>query len=81
MGQGPAEDIHKVVRIPRLHPGCQPLVLINYHRLNSKLKARELEINDLILDLSDGVSILPTSFGPSTPFSRSTPARHSLFTN
>ena len=30
-----------------------------YRRLNSKLKVREVEIADLILDLSDGVSLLP----------------------
>lgn len=42
---------------PSASPPC-PLVppLTTRHRLNSKLKVREVEINDLITDLSDGVS-------------------------
>jgi hypothetical protein len=54
MGQGPAEDIHQMVRIPRMHrAGTQ---LTAGCRLNSKLKTREVQIDDLITDLSDGVS-------------------------
>jgi hypothetical protein len=59
MGQGPAENIHQMVRI------CSParcgdlsLCYTADHtlcRLNSKLKTRNVEISDLITDLSDGV--------------------------
>lgn len=36
-----------------------PEDILTSHRLNSKLKAREVEIHDLVHDLSDGVR--PTS--------------------
>ena len=31
-------------------------LILFYFRLNTKLEARELEIKDLVVDLSDGVS-------------------------
>lgn len=57
MGQGPAENIHQMVR-----PGFDhflELLLTHDYRLNSKLKNRSVEISDLITDLSDGVCAPP----------------------
>lgn len=57
-----------------------------YRRLNSKLKVREVEIADLIVDLSDGVSLCPgpplhLSFFPLTPAPRLTRICSALFTD
>jgi len=55
MGQSPAEDLHQMVG-PTANPHPVYNAANRHRRLNSKLKARDIEINDLITDLSDGVS-------------------------
>jgi hypothetical protein len=55
MGHGPTEDLHKMVAMALnswlavfSHP---------FSRLNTKIEARNLEVKDLVKDLSDGVGL------------------------
>ena len=57
MGEGTRENFYEMVLNQQ---DCSPaLVYANriFHRLNTKLSQRELQINDLVSDLSDGVRV------------------------
>lgn len=56
MGDRPTENVHQMVSVPlRLLPAGHVTESFFFFRLNNKLKARNVIIEDLVKDISDGV--------------------------